>query len=90
MPRSDAASSVVKHRNASEFEVAGFRVKRGMTINRRFFQKLNEYKYRNATEFEDTRFRVHRQNAADTRNSLRKFLMSAAQTGRSVGARNDD
>ena len=47
-------------------------------------------KYRNATEFEDTRFRVHRQNAADTRNSLRKFLMSAARTGRSVGARNDD
>ena len=44
MPRSDAASSVVKHRNASEFEVAGFRVKRGMTINRRFFKKLNEYK----------------------------------------------
>ncbi len=43
MPRSDAASSVVKHRNASEFEVAGFRVKRGMTINRRFFKKLNEY-----------------------------------------------
>ena len=43
MPRSDAASSVVKHLNASEFEVAGFRVKRGMTINRRFFKKLNEY-----------------------------------------------
>ena len=43
MPRSDAASSVVKHPNASEFEAAGFRVKRGMTINRRFLKKLNEY-----------------------------------------------
>ncbi len=38
MPRSDAASSGVKYRNASEFEAAGFRVKRGMTINRRFLK----------------------------------------------------
>ena len=40
-PRPDARASVIKYRNASEFEAAGFRVKRGMTINRRFF-KLNE------------------------------------------------
>lgn len=43
MPRTDAASSVVKHPNASEFEAAGFRVKRGMTIPRRFLQRLNRY-----------------------------------------------
>ena len=34
MPRSDAASSVFKYNSVSEFEAAGFRVKRGMTINR--------------------------------------------------------
>ena len=28
----------------NEFEAAGFRVKRGMTIDRSFFKKLNEYK----------------------------------------------
>ena len=43
-PRPDARSSVVKYRNVSEFEATGFRVKRGMTINRRFLKKLNEYK----------------------------------------------
>ena len=37
------ASSDVKYRNASEFEAAGFRVKRGMTISKRFLKKLNEY-----------------------------------------------
>ena len=43
MPRTDAASSVVKYRDAWEFRATRFRVKRGMTINRRFFKKLNEY-----------------------------------------------
>ena len=43
MPRSDAASSGVKYRNATEFEDTRFRVKRGMTINKRFLEKLNEY-----------------------------------------------
>ena len=43
-PRPDAGFSVVKYRNASEFEAAGFRVKRGMTINSCFLKKLNEYK----------------------------------------------
>ena len=43
-PRPDAEASVVKYRNASEFEATRFRVKRGMTINRRFLKKLNEYK----------------------------------------------
>ena len=42
-PRPDAGASVVKYRNASELKAAGFRVKRGMTINRRFLKKLNEY-----------------------------------------------
>ena len=42
------------------------------------------------TVFNATGFRVHRPNAADARNGLRKFLMSAARTGRSVGARNDN
>ena len=42
--RPDAEASVVKYRNASEFEATRFRVKRGMTINRRFLKKLNEYK----------------------------------------------
>ena len=39
----DPASSGIKYRSASELEVTGFRVKRGMTINKRFFKKLNEY-----------------------------------------------
>ena len=38
MPHSDAAFRVVKYRNAPEFEVARFRVKRGMTINGRFLK----------------------------------------------------
>ena len=41
MPHSDSASGGVKYRNASEFNVTGFRVKRGMTINQRLLKKLN-------------------------------------------------
>ena len=44
MPRFDAASRVVKDRDAWEFRAARFRVTRGMTLNRRFLKKLNEYK----------------------------------------------
>ena len=42
-PRPDAEASVVKYRNASEFEATRFRVKRGMTMPRRFLQQLNRY-----------------------------------------------
>ena len=48
------------------------------------------FKYNSVSEFEAAGFRVHRQNAADTRNGLMKFLMSATLTGHSVEARNDD
>ena len=43
-PAPDAGASVVKYRNAWEFGATGFRVTRGMTLNRRFLKKLNEYK----------------------------------------------
>ena len=39
----DAGPSVVKYRNASEFEATRFRVKRGMTMTRRFLQQQNRY-----------------------------------------------
>ncbi|WP_300264144.1 hypothetical protein, partial [uncultured Cloacibacillus sp.] len=83
-------TSGVKHPNASEFEAAGFRVKRGMTINRRFLKKLNEYNS-HMLRYLTTPDAAFIGQTPRYRQCVKEIsICSPARTAHCAGARNDD